>query len=265
VIKNGQATNSGTSVKKKVLVACALLAMIGVTAGCATKSTFDHLTSDDKASTFNAELGTNYLAAGELESAETKLQRALEQDPNNALANNAYAMLRAELDDPDGADNAFRKSIQLDVKRAEYRNNYAIFLCDSGRTEEAVAQFVTASENKFYNTPEYALDNAGVCAMDANQLALAETHLRSAIRLNPNFAPGMLHMAELKLKTGDANVADAYYSRHTSLAGQSPQSLAVGIRVKEAIGEKATADEFAQLLVTRYPRSDEAKTYLAAR
>jgi len=221
-----------------------------VASGCATKSTFDHLTSDDKASTFNAELGTNYLAAGELESAETKLQRALEQNPNNALANNAYAMLRAELDDPEGADNAFQKSIRLDAKRAEYRNNYAIFLCDRGRTEEAVDQFVTASENKFYNTPEYALDNAGVCAMDADQLALAETHL---------------HMAELKLKTGDADVADAYYSRHLSLTRHSPQSLAVGIKVKQAVGEQATADEFAQQLVTRYPRSKEAKGFLAAR
>ena len=260
--ENGQGAANGMN---KTLMACALFAMIGVTTGCATKTSFSHLSSDDKASTFNAELGTNYLAAGELESAETKLQRALEQNPNNALANNAYAMLRAELDDPQGADSAFKKSIRLDAKRAEYRNNYAIFLCDSGRTEEAVEQFITASENKFYNTPEYALDNAGVCAMDANQLALAETHLRSAIRLNPNFAPGMLHMAELKLKTGDANVADAYYARHISLSAQSPQSLVVGIKVKQAVGEQETADEYAQLLLTRYPRSNEAKTYLAAR
>ena len=163
MIENGQALINALDGLKKTLMAGAVLAMIGVVSGCATKSTFDHLTSDDKASTFNAELGTNYLAAGELESAETKLQRALEQNPNNALANNAYAMLRAELDDPAGADNAFKKSIRLDAKRAEYRNNYAIFLCDRGRTQEAVDQFITASENKFYNTPEYALDNAGVC------------------------------------------------------------------------------------------------------
>ncbi len=265
MIENGQPLIGGMSGINKKLVACALLAMIGVTSGCATRSSFDHLTSDDKASTFNAELGTNYLAAGELESAENKLQRALEQNPNNALANNTYGMLLAELDDPRGADSAFRKSIRLDAKRAEYRNNYAIFLCGSGKTQEAVDQFVAASENKFYNTPEYALDNAGVCAMDANQLALAETHLRSAIRLNPNFAPSMLHMAELKLKTGDANVADAYYSRHIALSSQGPQSLAVGIKVKQAIGEQSTANEFAQLLVSRYPRSSEAKTYLASR
>ncbi len=259
--KNGQAM-SGVN---KALMLCSVLAMAGVVSGCTTKTAFGHLTSDDKASTFNAELGTNYLAAGELENAETKLQRALQQDPGNALANNTYGSLRAQLDDPTGAERAFIKSIRLDPKRAEYRNNYAIFLCDQGRTEEAIEQFVAASENKFYRTPEFALDNAGVCAMDAQRLALAETHLRSAIRINPNFGPSLLHMAELKLKTGDAAVADAYYARHSVLARPTPGSLAVGIDVKRAIGDNAAAEELARALVTNYPRSNQAKTFMASR
>lgn len=249
---------------KKTLLVCSVLAMVGGVSGCTTKTAFGHLTSDDKASTFNAELGTNYLNAGELENAEIKLQRALEQNPENPLANNTYGRLRAELDDPAGAERAFKKSIRLDPKRAEYRNNYAIFLCDHGRLQESVAQFVAASENKFYRTPEFALDNAGVCAMDADQLALAEKHLRDAIRLNPNFAPSMLHMAELKLKSGDATVADAYYARYLSLARHTPGSLAVGIDVKQAIGDQAAANELARSLVTNYPRSSQAKTYLAS-
>ncbi len=249
---------------RKSVVACALLAIVGITSGCATKTAFGHLSSDEKAATFNAELGTNYLAAGELEPAETKLKRALQQDPNNALANNTYAKLRAELDDPQGADRAFLKSIRMDPKRAEYRNNYAIFLCDQGRTDEAVAQFMEASRNKFYRTPEFALDNAGVCAMDANQLETAELHLRNAVRLNPSFAPSMLHMAELKLKTGDATLADAYYSRFLTMSGQSPSSLVVGINIKRSLGDQAAADQLAELLITNYPRSSQAKT-LASR
>ncbi len=259
MIKNGQTMSN----MKKSLLVCSLLALMSGVSGCASKTKFGHLSSDDKASTFNAELGTNYLNAGELENAEIKLQRALEQDPNNALASNTYGRLLVVLDDPIGAEQAFTKSIRLDPKRAEYRNNYAIFLCDSGRTQESVAQFVAASENKFYRTPEYALDNAGVCAMDANQLDLAETHLRSAIRLNPNFAPSMLHMAELKLKSGDATVADAYYSRYLSLARHTAGSLAVGIDVKQAIGDQAAANELARSLVTHFPRSSQAKTFVA--
>ncbi len=251
-------------VAKRAMLACAVFALLGASAGCATKSAFDHLSSDEKAANFNAELGTNYLATGELENAEVKLERALAQDPGNALANNSYAKLRATLEDPQGADSAFIKSIRLDPKRAEYRNNYAIFLCGQGRVAEAISQFEAASRNKFYRTPEFALDNAGVCAMDHSQFELADKHLRDAIRLNPAFAPSMLHMAELKLKTGDAAVADAYHARFLTLSRHTPRSLAVGIDIKRSVGDQATAQEYAEQLVANYPRSSQARTFLAS-
>jgi len=70
---------------------------------------------------------------------------------------------------------------------------------------------------------------------------------------------------KLKLKTGDSTLADAYYSRFTSLARQTPHSLSVGINVKRAVGEQALADEFAKKLVKNYPRSSQAKTFLASK
>lgn len=247
--------------KKTALV---LLASLTMTTGCAVNKTFGHLSDDEKAASYNAELGTNYLISGDLESAQTKLHRALAQDPNSALANNSYGKLQAALDDPAGAEKSFLKSIKLDQKRAEYRNNYGIFLCDQKRTDEAMAQFLAASENKFYPTPEFALDNAAVCAMDAGQYAVADKHLRSAIRKNASFAPPMLHMAELKLKTGDALLADAYYSRYLGLARQTPQSLLVGIEIRRELGDTTAVDQFARKLVAAYPQSSQARTFLAS-
>lgn len=247
--------------KNTVLV---LLAGLTITSGCATNQSFGRLSDSEKAASYNAELGTNYLATGDLEHAQIKLQRALIQNPNNALANNSNGKLLASLDDPTGAEKAFLKSIKLDDKRAEYRNNYGIFLCDQQRTEEALAQFLTASENHFYQTPEYALDNAGVCAMDAARFDQADKHLRAAIRKNTNFAQPMLHMAELKLKTGDALLADAYYSKYQGMARQTPQSLLVGIDIRRELGDTAAVNELAQKLVAAYPKSSQAKTFLAS-
>ncbi len=246
----------------------ARLAAIVVTAtvlisGCATNPMFGRLTDDQKAASYNAELATNYLAAGELEPAQIKLQRALHQDPNNALANNTHAKLLVQLEQPDAAEKAFIKSIKLDPKRAEYRNNFGIFLCERGKTEEAIQQFLKAADNKFYRTPEYALDNAGVCAMEAGRHEMADKHFRNAIRQSAVFAPAMLHMAELKLKTGDATLADAYYSRFLTLARQSPQSLFVGINIRRQLGDNTAADRFAEQLVKAYPRSSQARTLAA--
>jgi len=248
-------------VRKSVL---ALLSAATLSAGCATTPMYGRLTDDQKAATYNAELATNYLASGNLEHAQLKLGRALSQDHNNALANNTNGKLLAELEKPAEAEKAFQRSIKLDAKRAEYRNNYGIFLCDQNRAEEAISQFETAAENKFYQTPEFALDNAGVCAMDHDRIVLAEKHLRAAIRQNPVFAPAMLHMAELKLKTGDALLADAYYSRYVTLARQTPQSLFVGISIRRELGDNTAVEQFAQELVSAYPRSSQARTFLAS-
>jgi type IV pilus assembly protein PilF len=248
---------------KTALLASVIAATLLVS-GCAVNSGVARLSDDEKAANYNAELGANYLATGSLENAQVKLQRALAQDPNNALANNAYGKLLAALDDPKGAEKAFVKSIRLDEKRAEYRNNYGIFLCDRNRTSDAIEQFVAASENKFYQTPEFALDNAGLCALGDNRYDEAEQHLRAAIRHNAKFAPAILHMAELKLKTGDAVLADAYYARFTSLSRQTPQSLSVGINIKREIGDELAVQQYGKELVTSYPRSRQAQLYLAA-
>ncbi len=240
------------------------LVLAAFLSGCAATPMFGRLTDDQKAATYNAELATNYLATGELEQAQTKVLRALQQDPNNALANNTYAKLLVRLEKPAEAERAFAKSIRLDPKRAEYRNNFGIFLCEQGKTERAIEQFVLAADNKFYRTPEFALDNAGVCALEAGELAVADEHFRNAIRQSAVFAPALLHMAELKLKTGDATLADAYYSRFLTLARQTPQSLYVGINIRRELGDTPAAERFAEQLVKAYPRSSQARSYLSS-
>ena len=231
--------------------------------GCAVNSGLSRLSDDEKAAAYNAELAANYLATGNLENAHSKVRRALFQDPDNALANNTNGKLLAALEDPRGAEKAFLKSIRLDQDRAEYRNNFGIFLCDQGRISEAIEQFQAASKNKFYQTPEFALDNAGLCALEAGRFAEAESNLRAAIRQNANFAPAMLHMAELKLKTGDAVLADAYHSRFSNLSRHTPQSLMVGINIKREIGDESAAQQFGKMLVSSFPQSRQAQRFAA--
>lgn len=242
----------------------ALLAAALLTTGCATKPTLGRLSDSQKAASYNAELAANYMVSGQLEHAKVKLDRAFEQDPRNALANSTYAKLMAALEDQEQAENYHQRAIRFDPDRAEYVNEYAIFLCQLSRVPEALGLFQRAAENKFYQTPEYALDNAGVCAMDAHLNDIAEQHLRAALKRNPVFAPALLHMAELTLKKGDARLADAYHARFLALARQTPQSLLVGINIRRELGDSAAVDEYGRELLSAYPRSDQAKLYLAS-
>ncbi len=62
------------------------LFLFGLLQACATSTQFQHK-DDIKASRYNAQLGINYMNNNrDLENARVKLEKALKQDNNNALA-----------------------------------------------------------------------------------------------------------------------------------------------------------------------------------
>ncbi len=215
------------------------------------------------ASRFNAQLGANYLRQGELEQARDKLEKALEQDERNAFAHVAYGQLQQRIDNPKKAHKHFKRAISLQPDEAEHRNIYGVFLCQNGDVEQAEAEFNTAAANPFYKTPQYALDNAGVCMLDSDRLDVAERYLRKALETDPQFPNAYLHMAELLYKKERLTVADAYFQRYMSKGTDTAESLYLGMRIKRDAGETSVAEKYAGRLLNEFPTSDEAGQYLA--
>jgi len=215
------------------------------------------------AAQYNAELGAKYLQRGELEQARVKLEKALDQDDENALAHRVYAQLQQRVGDAPSARTHFRTAIRLDPDDAEHRNSYGIFLCQANDYQEAESQFVKAADNPYYRTPEYALDNAGLCMLDAGRDDAAEGYLRRALRANPTFANSYLHMAELMRRKDRLTVADAYFRRYLAYGRETPESLLLGLGIKRDIGDLATAERYADRLLNDFPASREAGEYLS--
>lgn len=214
--------------------------------------------NDTQASQFNAELGAKYLQRGELDQAREKLEKSLQQDPDNAMAHINYARLQQNIKQYDLAGVHFKKALQLQPDQSEHRNSYGVYLCETGRTSEAVEQFQLASENPFYKTPEFALDNAGLCLLDARQLDQAEIYLRDALRRNPRFANALLHMAELTLQQQRLQFAEAYFGRFQQYGQDTAQSLLLGMNIKKAQGDGTAAKGFRDRLLSEFPQSREA-------
>ena len=152
----------------------------------------------------------------------------------------------------------FKKALQLEPDESQHRNSYGVFLCETGRTSEAIEQFSLAAENPFYQTPEFALDNAGLCLLDAQQLDEAEIFLRDALRRNPRFANALLHMADLTLQQERLQFADAYFGRFQQYSQDTPQSLLLGMNIKKAQGDGGAAKVFRDRLLSEFPQSREA-------
>ena len=223
------------------------------------------ISSENKqdAAQFNAQLGAQYLNRGELDQARDKLTKALDQDDSNALAHASYAQLQFRVKNNAAARDHFKRALKLDPENAEHRNSYGIFLCQIEEYDNALQQFRLAADNPFYKTKEFALDNAGICMLDANRLDQAETFLREALREDPQFANAYLHMADLQHRRQRLTIADAYYQRFQEKSNQTSESLLLGLKIKRDSGDLQTAEQFAGRLLNDFPTSKEAGEYLS--
>ncbi len=216
-----------------------------------------------EASRFNAELGAKYLQRDDLDQARSKLEKALQQDKKNALAHVTYARLLQRVDNPKSAQKHFKRAIALEPKVAEHRNAYGVFLCQQDDFDSAEKEFMIAAKDPFYETPEYALDNAGLCLLDNNDLKGAEKFLRDALRANPRFPSALFNMAQLTFLQKRLTVAEAYLSRHNEYSPASAKALLLALNIKREMGDSASAKQFADKLLSGFPGSLEAGEYLA--
>lgn len=239
-----------------------ILSTVGLLQACASGGELSEDKREDAAQ-FNAQLGAQYLRRGELDQAQEKLLKALDQDNNNALAHVTYANLQSRVGRNDSAETHFERALELDPDEAEHRNSYGIFLCEVEKYDLAQQQFRVAASNPYYRTPEFALDNAGLCMLDANQLTAAEGFLREALRVNPQFGNAYLHMADLLHRQARLSVADAYYQRYQVHGSETAESLWLGVKIKRDMGDTPTAEAYAGRLLNQFPASDEAGEFLS--
>lgn len=219
-------------------------------------------TNDTDAAQYNAQLGAQYLSRGDLDQAREKLTKALAQDDTNALAHVTYAKLQYQVDQAESANKHFKLALKLEPDEAEHRNSYGIYLCQVQSYELAQVQFRKAAENPYYKTPEFALDNAGICMLEASRLDEAETYLREALRINPKFGNAYLHMSELMFRQQRLTVAEAYFDRYKVYGQESSESLWLGHKIKRDAGDAEGARSYANRLLDQFPSSVEAGEYL---
>lgn len=233
----------------------------GMLQACAGNNTRGPKNSADAAQ-YNAQLGAQYLQRGDLDQAREKLTKALEQDDDNALAHVTYAKLQYRVEQVDSASKHFKRALAIEPDEAEHRNSYGIYLCNVKRYELAKKQFRLAADNPYYRTPEFALDNAGICMLDADRLDEAEDYLREALRANTKFGNAYLHMAELMFRRERLTVAEAYFDRYKVYGQESSESLWLGYKIKRTGGDILAAESYGSQLLDKFPASAEAGEYL---
>ena len=242
---------------------CLTLFLCALASGCVSTPSSQFASdkvSMKQASQENVTLGIKYLQAGNRDVAMQKIQKAIQQDPDNGAAYMGEALIYSATGDAPRAEDAYHKALSKSPDDPEIQNNYAVFLCQHGKAAESEKYFLAAAVNPLYTTPDVAYTNAGVCAGMVPDLASAEKYFRRALQINPNFPEPLYQLAQLGYQLKNYLQARAFIERFNSVTPQQrPEALLLGVQIERALGNQQGATDYAKQLVKLFPASPQAQ------
>jgi type IV pilus assembly protein PilF len=224
--------------------------------GCVTTQE-GNLANKDEAARLNLELGLGYLRQGDYEEARIKLDKSIKAKYENATAHRALGLVYERMSDNKGAEKQYRIAVSQAPDDADAINQLAAFLCGQGKQAEALKLFDEALTIPLYQTRYLLLTNAGTCAKSSD-LPRAENYLRQALAQKPDYPAALLQMGEINYMKENYIQARAFVTRYLDAAPPDSLALWLGYRVEMAMKDFAAADEYATMLLKRFPESAEA-------
>lgn len=213
-----------------------------------------------RAAETNTQLGRQYMQRGDFEIALDKLKRAVAYDKTYAPAHTVLAFLYENIGDDEMAEKEYREAVRYDPDDGGVNNNFGAFLCSDNRWADAEPYFERALNDPFYDTPEVALSNAGLCALNAGDLDKADKYLRQSIEYDANLSASLLALAQLSYRQGKDLNARAFLQRYEGVASHTEESLELGYRVEKELGDENAADRYRRQLVQQFPNSSAARS-----
>src|SRR6185503_8435583 len=121
--------SGGATVKRAATIVTRGLVILAIFFGGCTNSNNVTTPKPERAAEINLELGIEHLRKGNLQQAKDKIDRALEQNPRYGRAHLVAGMLYNRLGDQSKAESHFERAVSLEPKNPEFKNNYAVYLC----------------------------------------------------------------------------------------------------------------------------------------
>jgi type IV pilus assembly protein PilF len=163
----------------------ALAAALLVASGAGAQSQAPDPTKE--AGRINARLSMEYLKRGQLQVAQEKIEKALQQNPHDVNVQLSAGLVYERLLENKKAEKHYRQAVREQPDSPEALNALATFLCRNDQQAKGEEMFLKAAANPIYRTPFVAYTNAGVCARSAGRLEQAERYLRQALTFQVDY------------------------------------------------------------------------------
>jgi type IV pilus assembly protein PilF len=237
-------------------VGCLLLIMSGCVTTKSPHLTNEHAEADAAAD--NVQLAMAYMQEGNLSRAKEKLDRGMQEDPNNPNLHAVYGRFYERINDQKKAEGEFREALRLAPNDPGQLNFYGVYLCNQHRVDEGVTKLLQVANNPLYRTPELAYDNIGVCLLTVHRDEEAESAFKRALNLRPDYAEGTYQLAELELAHGRALEALTRINKFLAQYNPTPELLLAGIHAARTLGDARSLAQLTKVLRADFADSEQA-------
>jgi type IV pilus assembly protein PilF len=208
------------------------------------------------------ELASAYFQRGQMTTALDQVKLAIQADPNSSEAYTLRGLIYANLGDQPLAEESFRRALQLNPTDWDGMHNFAWYLCQQRRYDEADAMFRRALAVPQYREQPRTLLAQGVCQASAGRLEAAEQTLQRSFELDASNPTTALNLADVLYRRGQYERA-RFYVRRVNARPEltNPQTLWLAARIENRLGNQQGVQDFGTQLSNRFPDSREASAF----
>ncbi|WP_144213499.1 type IV pilus biogenesis/stability protein PilW [Shewanella donghaensis] len=252
---------------KFLIVATLALPLIG----CVTERTYtgtdipvaERTLDKEAAARERMQLGLTYLNRGNIEQAKFNLNRAVDYAPQLSSVHTAMAFYYQTVGDDVRTEESYRKAIDTNDATGDAMNNFGVFLCQKQKYPQAESMLLAAIESKEYTRTASSYENLGVCSLSAGDADKAKQYFETALRYDPRRQSTLKELIELAISENDYDTAKINLDRFHRVAQQTPESLALGIKISHELADEEAVKRYGITLIAKYPASEQAKEYRA--
>lgn len=230
------------------------LVLVAWLSGCASKAPWEKTDPDKQAEAY-ANLGMGYLDQGSYSRSLREFERTLELRPRHARALHGMALtLQAQTED-ELAEHYFKQALQVDPQKTSARNNYAAFLFEQNRYDEARAEFERASQAIFYPRRAMIFENLGYVALRQGDEEAAKEYFQRSLRLDNQQVNAHRELLRLNL-TRDQAAAERHWQFLNQAGVRDRDSLELGLELARSTDNRQEQERLEQLLNAERQRQE---------
>ena len=207
------------------------------------------------------QLAASYFQAGKNTVALDEVKQVMQTDPSFSDAYNLAGLIYQALEQPDLAEQHFRRAIALNPRDGSPLHNLGWLQCQQRHYPQADQSFTRALAVPGYTDRAKTLMTQGICQARAGNTALAVDTLKRSYGLDRSNPVTAYNLALLLFNSSHYDDARLYirYLNNGDLA--NAESLWLGVKIERALDNRAAMQQLGGQLRQRFGDSHEALLY----